>query len=350
MPVVTSGKVLVTGANGFVAAWVVKDLLDHGYSVRGTVRSEGKAPYLREFFKSHGDKFEVVIVEDITKEGAFDAAVSGVDAILHIASPVTLAVVDPDEVIQPAVRGTTSVLSAALRPENRATIKRVVIMSSSAAVYVPPDPGHTNFTRVLDERDWNTFSLKEVEEKGKDANGLDKYRASKTLAERKAWEIYEAEKTKGLEWDLVTLQSPFIFGPIVHEAPSLDKFGGSPRIWYDNVVGGKANEDTLTKLGFDFVDVRDLARAHVLSLTVPEAAGQRFIIRASEFVYQQFVDAARKFSDKVPVGYPSYNLADATFYARYSNEKSKKVLGLQYRSLEETTKDTIVDFESRGWL
>ena len=65
----TSGKVLVTGANGFVAAWVVKDLLDHGFSVRGTVRSESKALYLREFFKGYGDKFEIVIVEDITKVG-----------------------------------------------------------------------------------------------------------------------------------------------------------------------------------------------------------------------------------------------------------------------------------------
>ena len=69
MSPITSGKVLVTGANGFVAAWVVKDLLDHGFSVRGTVRSESKAPYLREFFKGYGDKFEIVIVEDITKVG-----------------------------------------------------------------------------------------------------------------------------------------------------------------------------------------------------------------------------------------------------------------------------------------
>ena len=69
MSPITSGKVLVTGANGFVAAWVVKDLLDHGFSVRGTVRCESKAPYLRESFKRYGDKFEVVIVEDITKVG-----------------------------------------------------------------------------------------------------------------------------------------------------------------------------------------------------------------------------------------------------------------------------------------
>ena len=67
MPALTSGKVLVTGANGFIAIWVVKKLLDKGYSVRGTVRSESKGTHLKEVFKEHGDKFEVVVVEDITK-------------------------------------------------------------------------------------------------------------------------------------------------------------------------------------------------------------------------------------------------------------------------------------------
>ena len=67
MPAITSGKVLVTGANGYIAVWIVKSLLDTGFFVRGTVRSESKAGYLREHFKSFGDKLEIVVVEDITK-------------------------------------------------------------------------------------------------------------------------------------------------------------------------------------------------------------------------------------------------------------------------------------------
>ena len=67
MVAVQQGRVLVTGANGFIAMWVVKHLLDQGYSVRGTVRSESKAKHVREVFSKYGDKFEVVIVEDITK-------------------------------------------------------------------------------------------------------------------------------------------------------------------------------------------------------------------------------------------------------------------------------------------
>ena len=67
MPVVTSGKVLVTGANGYIAFWVVKGLLEAGYSVRGTVRSASKAKHVQDYFKSYGDKLEIVVVEDITK-------------------------------------------------------------------------------------------------------------------------------------------------------------------------------------------------------------------------------------------------------------------------------------------
>lgn len=67
MPTVQSGKVLVTGANGYIAVWLVKKLLDEGYSVRGTVRSASKGVYLQKLFASYGDKFELVVVEDITK-------------------------------------------------------------------------------------------------------------------------------------------------------------------------------------------------------------------------------------------------------------------------------------------
>ena len=71
MPAVNSGKILVTGANGYIAVWIVKYLLEAGFSVRGTVRSESKAGHLRELFKAHGDKLEIVIVDDITKVRSF---------------------------------------------------------------------------------------------------------------------------------------------------------------------------------------------------------------------------------------------------------------------------------------
>ena len=89
-------KVLVTGANGYLATWVVKKYLEAGYSVRGTVRSLSKSAFLNDKFARYGDRFELVVVEDITKDGAFDEAVKGVDAIAHTASPVEINPTNPD--------------------------------------------------------------------------------------------------------------------------------------------------------------------------------------------------------------------------------------------------------------
>lgn len=107
MPTISKGdKILVSGANGYIAVWIVRILLERGYSVRGTVRGTSKGEYLKNYFTAlgYGDKFEYVIVEDIAKvrrypwvgvrgilievqEGAFDEAVKGVDGIAHAASP-----------------------------------------------------------------------------------------------------------------------------------------------------------------------------------------------------------------------------------------------------------------------
>ena len=163
MPSVNKGsKVLVSGANGYLAMWVVRTLLERGFTVRGTVRSESKGKVMIEYFKSLGyddDKFEVVVVDDIVKvgtnwmpfwpipltwswiykEGAFDEAVKGVDAIEHTASPFDLNNKEPEgaqkislwfvlvivvhifkqsmslELINPAVQGTLGMLKSALK-------------------------------------------------------------------------------------------------------------------------------------------------------------------------------------------------------------------------------------------
>ena len=88
-------KVLVTGSNGYLAVWIVKKYLEVGYSVRGTVRSLCKSAFLKEKFADYGECLEIVVVEDITKDGAFDEAVKGVDAIVHTASPFHYNAIDP---------------------------------------------------------------------------------------------------------------------------------------------------------------------------------------------------------------------------------------------------------------
>jgi nucleoside-diphosphate-sugar epimerase len=156
MPSVDKGsKVLVSGANGYIGMWIVRTLLERGFAVRGSVRTEDKGKFVIQYFKSlgHGDKFEVALVDDIAmvgnwcffnpylwpdlefEEGALDEAVKGVGAIVHTASPVEFNLKEPDgaqrfyyvsesfmystfyevDVIKPAVQGTLGMLKSALK-------------------------------------------------------------------------------------------------------------------------------------------------------------------------------------------------------------------------------------------
>ncbi|KAI1798325.1 NAD(P)-binding protein [Ganoderma leucocontextum] len=320
-------KVLVTGANGYVAAWVIKDLLEHGYAVRGTVRSESKATYLREYFKAFGNKLEIVIVEDITAvrplpswsrllsqhfpPHAFPALYTGWRVRRTCcrrrrdrthASLVSLSDGDPSEISQPA--GTRTVLASALL--HRTRVRRVFITAAlTAGTRVDPQ-GRTSAT--IDESSWDEDGANHCEEKGRDAEPLHKYRASKVLAERAAWEFHETakkelgEKEEALGWDLVVFCPLFVFGPVVYESPSLETFGSTQADWYKRVVrvkgetGGAMGNVTLMKFGvvcrFGIVDVRDLARAFVLGLEnlslKEEAGGERFIICSFRACWQDF--------------------------------------------------------------
>ena len=270
MPVITSGKVLITGANGYIAVWIVKSLLEAGFAVRGTVRSENKAGYLRSYFKSSGDKFETVVVPDMTKvrlchstyidtfladvpsfklpseplpqDDAFAKHVEDVDAIAHTASPFHMNAIEPDEIVGPAVAGTLSILKAA--EAHGARVRRVVVLSSTAALFrISPKPA------VLDESAWNEQAIAEIKEKGRDATAIGKYRASKTLAERAAWEWFEQRKG-GLGFDLTVLNPPYVFGPNIHEVDKWENLGESMRDWYRNVVRGGLSNDALVNNGY----------------------------------------------------------------------------------------------------
>ncbi|KAF8155220.1 hypothetical protein K438DRAFT_1943005 [Mycena galopus ATCC 62051] len=113
IPAITAGKVLVSGANGYIAVWVARTLLEHGFSVRSVVRSAGKGEHLTQLFSLYGANFELIIVPDITAEGAFDEAGEGLDAIEHTASLAHFQADDPAEMLVPAIKGTVGVLESA---------------------------------------------------------------------------------------------------------------------------------------------------------------------------------------------------------------------------------------------
>ncbi|KAJ6571117.1 NAD(P)-binding protein [Mycena capillaripes] len=347
MPAITSGKVLVSGANGYIAVWVVRTLLEEGYSVRGAVRSADKGTHLKEVFASYGDKFELVVVPDITKEGAFDEAVKGVDAIEHTASPFHFQADDPAELLEPAIKGTVGILESARKYGT--AVKRVVVTSSCAAVMnVSTTP------QVLSELDWNDQAVKEVEEKGREASAGSKYRTSKTLAERAAWDFVKTHKSE-IGWDLSVMNPPLVVGtdgpchyflanqPVLHAVSSPDALNTSTKMMYDafHKPGASAG-------GGCWIDVRDLALAHVRALQREEAGGERIIITAGAFAWQDWLDAAPKSaSGKYQTGTPGAG-KDHVHLLRYVNDKSIKVLGMKYRSMEDTAEATVKDWEERG--
>ena len=345
-------RVLVTGANGYIAVWVVRTLLERGYSVRGTVRSADKGEFLKKLFSSYGDKLEVFIVEDITKEGAFDEAVKGMDAIEHTASPFHFNADDPKDLIGPAVNGTVGVLKSTLK--HGSSVKRVVVTSSCASVLEERDT-----PTVFSEKDWNEKAIREVKEQGRQASNAAKYRASKTLAEKAAWEFHDQNKSS-ISWDLSVLNPPFVFGPGIHETAGATALNTSAQMWYNNVAHPTSNGATnefLAKTGSEWIDVRDLAEAHALAIEKEAAGGERIIVSQGVWKWQDFIDAANKISpppklsQKLPVGNPGAGSADPStiHMMRYDTSKAARVLGLKYRSIEEMTRDTIADFEARGW-
>ncbi|KAK0460571.1 D-lactaldehyde dehydrogenase [Desarmillaria tabescens] len=328
------GKVLVSGASGYIAAWIVRTLLERGYTVRGTVRSLAKGEHLKETFKSYGNKLEIVIVDDMSKDGAFDEAVKGVDAILHTASPVQLNADDPQELIIPAVKGTVGMLISAAKYGS--SIQCIVVTSSCAAI-LRSEPG----TITLSEADWNEQSPKEVEEKGRDALPNIKYRVSKALAEKAAWSFYEGHKSE-FSWDLTVIHPPGVFGPFIHDVPTLNALNASIKLWYDNVVqenmGGLSPDTILTKPGNSWVDV---------PLEVEAAGGERIIVSAGSCVWQDCIIAAQSSSTsrtlpKPVPGEPKYAVI-------FDMSKEKKLLGLKFRTMEETARDVLADFDRLGW-
>lgn len=184
--------------------------------------------------RSYADEVPAYIQED-----AFDEVVKGVDAIEHTASPFHFNVSDPQELIRPAVAGTTSVLQSALKFGT--SVKRVVVLSSTAAIQTVG----LDHPKVFTEADWNEAAIKEIETKGKDANPVDAYMASKTLAERAAWTWYEKNKSS-ISWDLVTLNPPYVFGPIIHECKGVESLNTSAGLWYAMVLKGGALADSKT--------------------------------------------------------------------------------------------------------
>jgi nucleoside-diphosphate-sugar epimerase len=242
------------------------------------------------------------------------------------------------ELLDPAVIGTTGILTSIKK--SAPSVKRVIITSSFASIVNPSKgnwPGH-KYT----EADWNPITQEEALE-----NPAAGYRASKTFAEKASWDFVEKEKPN---FTISTINPPLVLGPIVHYLNSLDSLNTSNQRIRD-IYQGKAKEQIAETGTFLWVDVRDLALSHVKAMEVEAAANKRFFVTAGYFSNKEIAQIIKKEypqtkdlpSDSTPGGdYPK----DGVY--SFDNSRTKEVLGIQFKSLHESIKDTVKSFQSVG--
>jgi dihydroflavonol-4-reductase len=250
----TETTVLVTGATGYIAQYVIIDLLDAGYTVRGTARSAGRDATVRDTIRpaladpNSLDRYSTVAA-DLTSDAGWDDAVRGCRYVHHVASPIPSAPPkDENDLIVPARDGALRVLRAAAA----AGVERVVLTSSVAAVLYGVSRDKT-FT----EADWSNPNGKTI----------GAYEKSKAIAERAAWDFMATPEAGSLE--LVTINPGLVMGPVL--SPDFSTSG--------EMVKKLLERDfpACPDVNYCVVDVRDVADAHVAAMTTPAAAGQRYI-------------------------------------------------------------------------
>ncbi len=331
--------VCVTGASGFLGIHIVECLLDRGFRVRATVRDADNPTKTRALRSlDHDDRLELRSA-DITVPGVFDDIVADVPYVVHVASSVLQTAKDPQrQIVDVAVLGTRGILAAA---DASNAVRRVVLTSSSSAVVDETRP----HTHVFDESDWNEGATLES----------DPYALSKTLAEREAWR--HVEPSSG--YDLVAINPTMVLGPIRDHA----HLGSSPSIIADLVSGAFPLVPDLT---FQWVDVREVAHAHVEALVRDDASGRYLVSGHTASLHEvarilreglgghraprrsmpnAFMYIAALFDDRLSWGFLKRNLG---IRRDVDNRRAVRELGVEHRSLADAVLDTARSIQALG--
>ena len=213
-------------------------------------------------------------------------------------------------------------------------MKTVVITSSFAAIY-NGSKGY-NVGHTYSEADWNPITLEQAYQ-----NSASGYRASKTFAEKAAWEFVEKEKPN---FTISTLEPPLALGPIVHYLNSLDALNTSNQRIRNLITGQWKNEIPDTG-NFFWIDVRDIALAHVKALELPKAAGKRFFVTAGYFCNKELVEIVRKNFPELEKELPGKDVKGGVYpeggLYGFDNSRIKEVLGIKLTGLEKSVIDTV---------
>ena len=244
--------VLVTGGTGFLAGWVIRKLLEKGYAVRTTVRSENKVTAVLSMLEHEGVPTERLsfAFADLAKEDGWENAMEGIDKVIHVASPLGGNNHENPELIPIAENGVKNVLNAAIK----AGVSKVVMTSSQAACY----PDKKCADPAVSEAFWTN----------PDNKWITNYMCSKLYAEKTAWEIIGKQSRT----QLTTILPGAILGPFMGGKR------GSTDMIFEMLLKGTPSPNVI----YPVVDVRDLADLHILAMGNPSANGERFLAESEE--------------------------------------------------------------------
>jgi dihydroflavonol-4-reductase len=330
-------RVLITGASGYIGKHITLALLNQGYAVRASVRNLNKSSEVRNAVRPHLldsselDSLLTFVELDLEKDAGWDAALDGIDVLMHTASPFPLASPkDENDLIRPAVDGTLRALKAA----HNSGVKRVILTSSMAAIYGRELPAGAS---EYDETMWTDVTH---------PVGRGAYTKSKTLAEKAAWDYVKSDAP---EIALTTINPVLVLG-----AP-LDKNFGSSISLVERIL--KGSDPMLPDLKFAIVDVRDVAKMHVDAVKNDATKGER-ILSSSET--KSFVEMAKFLKSVYPKSkvktaqaptaiIKALSLFDGSIKTilpllgkpmRISNAKAKRLLGINFIPVEVTLRDS----------
>lgn len=335
--------ILVTGGAGYIGSWVTKYLLKQGHTVRVSVRDKSKKEKYENLFEIEQRKSGKLELweANLTTENSFDEAVKGCDAVIHLASPFILDTSNPQEnLINPALKGTQNVLNAATKSS---TVKRIVLTSSIAAIHGDNADMTKQNIKAFTEENWNSTSSIDHQP----------YSYSKMLAEKEAWKIYDNQN----QWELAVINPGFVMGP-----PLTKKSNSGSLTFLNDVLSGKFKTGA-PDLQFGFVDVRDIAKAHILALENKNAKGRHIVVNDVMTV----IDYAKIIETNFPKKYklpkmkapkaliwllaPAFGITrkfvanNVGYPIAFDNSKSKKELGLHYTPIETSIKEMVEWYE-----
>ena len=310
-------KVLVTGATGFIGLHCIQQLLSKGYEVNGTVRSLDREGEIRDGLSASGTShagLELFSV-DLNSDEGWDEAMNGCEYVIHVASPISLEDQDEDYFVKPAVAGVKRALSFA----KKYSVKKVVLTSSVAAIFDTMEK-----KSYYDESDWSD----------PENPAISHYSKSKTLAEKAAWEYVDNE------------DHPFelaVINPALVTGPTLTGDLGESNKAVQMVAGGKM--PVAVPLMFGYVDVRDVAAAHILAMENSASNGERFALAEKDLWYKDVAKLLRDNGfDKAPT------IAIPVWLAKILANFSKELkLTLPYLGRLRSVKNTSKAKDILGW-